>query len=167
MGGCNSRRFKDIYQGIFANKNTEHQELAQQEKIIANLGDFKIKSMKFVDKKEEVFRDNYIIGQCLGRSEYAQVRKCRNKASEIVRAVKIFKKSKMTAKMVRAYHNDLEMLQKLNHPNILELNEFYEDKYRYYMVTELCTGDELFDSIEMKIQQQETFNEREAAQIIT
>ena len=58
----------------------------------------------------------------------------------------------MTPKMVKSYLNDLEMLQKLNHPNILTLNEFYEDQYRYYMVTELCTGDELFDSIDFKLQ---------------
>lgn len=29
----------------------------------------------------------------------------------------------------------------------MKLYEFYEDEKRYYMVTELCTGGELYDEI--------------------
>jgi len=41
--------------------------------------------------------------------------------------------------------NEIEILKTLDHPNILKLYEFYQDEKRYYLVTELCTGDELFD----------------------
>jgi len=53
-------------------------------------------------------------------------------------------------------------LSKLDHPNILKLYEVYTDEKRYYIVTELCKGGELFDEILKK----GIFTEKEAAKII-
>ena len=39
------------------------------------------------------------------------------------------------------------MLKAVDHPNILKLYEFYQDSKNYYLVTEFCTGGELFDRI--------------------
>jgi calcium-dependent protein kinase len=41
----------------------------------------------------------------------------------------------------------VENLKKLDHPNILKVYEFYQDKDFLYIVTELCSGGELFDRI--------------------
>ncbi len=49
----------------------------------------------------------------------------------------------------------------MDHPNILKLYEYFEDKTNVYMVTELCTGGELFD----KIIEFEHFDEDYAAKI--
>jgi calcium-dependent protein kinase len=38
-------------------------------------------------------------------------------------------------------------LRKLDHPNIIKLYETFEDDRNIYMVTELCSGGELFDKI--------------------
>ena len=62
----------------------------------------------------------------------------------------------------KRFAHEIEMLKRLDHPNILKLYEFYEDEKRFYLVTELCTGGELFDEITIK----ETFEEKEAAAII-
>ena len=35
----------------------------------------------------------------------------------------------------------------MDHPNIVRLFAKYEDKKWYFLVTELCTGGELFDQI--------------------
>ena len=35
----------------------------------------------------------------------------------------------------------------LNHPNIIKIYEYYQDKLFYYIVTELCVGGELVDRI--------------------
>lgn len=53
-------------------------------------------------------------------------------------------------------------MKKLDHPNILRLFEIFYDEKRYYLVTELCTGGELYDEVIKR----GTYNEKEAATII-
>ena len=68
----------------------------------------------------------------------------------------------MDQKENERFHQEIEMLKMLDHPNILKLYEFYEDEKRYYLVTELCSGGELFDEIAKK----KFFMEEDAAHII-
>lgn len=46
-----------------------------------------------------------------------------------------------------SFRHEISILKKLDHPNIIKLFEVFEDKDRYYLVTELCKGGELFDEI--------------------
>ena len=48
------------------------------------------------------------------------------------------------------------------HPNIIKVIEFYEDDVYFYIVTELCTGGELFD----RIMEESYLGEKEAAEIM-
>ena len=41
----------------------------------------------------------------------------------------------------------MELLRSLSHPNIIRLYETYDNEGKIYMITELCTGGELFDRI--------------------
>ena len=59
------------------------------------------------------------------------------------------------------FKQEIIILQKLDHPNVLKLYEYFEDDKNIYLVTELCRGGELFD----KIIEEEFFSEREAARI--
>lgn len=47
----------------------------------------------------------------------------------------------------KAFQEEMGILSKLDHPNILKLYEVFQDEKRYYLVTELCKGGELFDTI--------------------
>jgi serine/threonine protein kinase len=51
------------------------------------------------------------------------------------------------------------ILQKLDHPNVLKLYEWFIDNESVYLVTEICRGGELFD----RIVEKEYFKEPEAA----
>lgn len=53
-------------------------------------------------------------------------------------------------------------MSKLDHPHILKVFEYFEDENHLYIVTELCTGGELFD----KIIEKKRFTEAEAAQLM-
>lgn len=53
-------------------------------------------------------------------------------------------------------------MSKLDHPHILNVYEYFEDAVHLYIVTELCTGGELFD----KIIEKKKFNEEEAAKVM-
>jgi calcium-dependent protein kinase len=47
-----------------------------------------------------------------------------------------------------------------DHPNIIKIFEFYQDEGFFYIITELCTGGELFD----KILEEKSFSEKKAAE---
>lgn len=42
---------------------------------------------------------------------------------------------------------DVDILKRLDHPNIIRIYEFFSDPQAYYIVTDLCSGGELFDHI--------------------
>ena len=62
----------------------------------------------------------------------------------------------------RMFFNEMNILRELDHPNILKMYEFFEDEKRYYIVTDICKGGELFDEISNKGK----FSERDAALLI-
>ena len=51
------------------------------------------------------------------------------------------------------------MLKKVDHPNIIKIYEFFQNKENFFIVTELCTGGELYDKIILE----EKFDERQAS----
>lgn len=59
------------------------------------------------------------------------------------------------------FRAEISILQQLDHPHILKLYEYFESDKNFYLITELCTGGELFD----KIIEKEFFTEMEAAHV--
>lgn len=58
--------------------------------------------------------------------------------------------------------NEIEMLKAIDHPNIVKVFEFYAADDWYYIITEFCSGWELFDMITEK----GSFWEAEAAYLM-
>lgn len=58
--------------------------------------------------------------------------------------------------------NEINILKELDHPNIVRMYEFFEDEKRYYLVTEICKGGELFDEVIARGK----FSEKDAAVLI-
>jgi len=54
--------------------------------------------------------------------------------------------------------NEIAILKEIDHPNIIKMYEFFSDEKRFYIVTEVCKGGELFDVICEK----GSFNEADA-----
>ncbi|CAL8094867.1 unnamed protein product [Calicophoron daubneyi] len=59
-------------------------------------------------------------------------------------------------------NNEIEVLRRLKHPNIVQLLEVLEDDDCYYLVMELVTGGELFD----RIVQKGSYTEKDASSLI-
>lgn len=59
-------------------------------------------------------------------------------------------------------NNEIEVLRRLKHPNIVQLLDVLEDGECYYLVMELVTGGELFD----RIVQKGSYTERDASSLI-
>ena len=122
----------------------------------------KIVKSDFIQQNNGSFKEHYQIGQMLGQGAFGEVRKCLHRDTKATRAVKLIKKESMSSEEEQSFKHEISILKKLDHPNILKLYEVFEDDKRYYLVTEMCKGGELFDEIVLKVQ----FSEKEAATII-
>jgi calcium-dependent protein kinase len=58
--------------------------------------------------------------------------------------------------------NEVNILKTLDHPNIVQIYEYFEDQTYFFIVTELVQGGQLFDEITRRGK----FNERDAATVI-
>jgi calcium-dependent protein kinase len=115
--------------------------------------DFKVSAHDFVTEKHCSLNDNYEIKEALGEGSYGSVRKVTHKRTREDRAVKILHKRKLqNPENIQELLDELYILRDLDHPNILKVYESYQDKYCYCLVTELCSGGELFDKIQSKKQ---------------
>ncbi|KAJ3153056.1 hypothetical protein HDU86_005354 [Geranomyces michiganensis] len=61
-----------------------------------------------------------------------------------------------------AVRREMEVLEKIRHPNIISLLDWFETKEKYYLVFDLATGGELYD----RIAKRGKFTERDAVRII-
>jgi calcium-dependent protein kinase len=62
---------------------------------------------------------------------------------------------------METFMQEVEIMKKLDHPNVLKLYEYFIEDDDVYLVTEICKGGELFD----RIVEKEFYPEPEAAQI--
>ena len=67
---------------------------------------------------------------------YGEVRKCLNKETKALRAVKIINKKYLEEDEKKKLLGEIAILKQMDHPNILKLYEFFQDPKRYFLVTE-------------------------------
>ena len=80
----------------------------------------------------------------LGQGSYGKVKKVLHKQLNEYRAMKIVNKK------LASSSNEIEILRKISHPNIVNIFEIFEDKKKYYIMSEFCDGGELFSAIAEK-----------------
>lgn len=98
----------------------------------------------------------------IGHGHYGVVRKCMDRETGEWYAIKSIRKSKVNK--VEILRREIDILKNVSHPNIIRLIEVHEDVKYIHLITELCTGGELFDRIIAKTQSPEGhFSERDAA----
>ena len=117
----------------------------------------------FINHKKADLHDFYEIEDEIGTGRYSRCYRAKNKETGHYFACKELEKGNLTD--YETLMSEIDILIKLDHPNIIKLYEIYEtDKY-IYLIMELCTGGELFNRIIRKTENREIFNEREAANI--
>lgn len=70
-----------------------------------------------------------------------------HKRTGILRAMKSVRKSHVLKDKGTSLFNELGILKRLDHPNIMKLFELYQDEKHYYLVSEFCAGGELADRL--------------------
>ena len=91
-------------------------------------------------KREPITR-LYNIQSDIGQGSYGKVKRVRHKRICEYRAMKIISKQSESAV------NEIEILRRISHPNIMNIYEIFEDKTKYYIITEMLDGGELFEFI--------------------
>ncbi|XP_022661482.1 calcium/calmodulin-dependent protein kinase type 1-like isoform X2 [Varroa destructor] len=97
---------------------------------------------------------------CRGAFSQVVLAESRERAGEML-AVKCIDKKALRGKE-DSLENEVKVLRKLKHPNIVQLLETYEDKNKVYLVMELVTGGELFD----RIVEKGSYTEQDASHLI-
>lgn len=112
-------------------------------------------------KKDEC-STHYKLGKTLGSGSFATVKAATRKADGTKWAVKIIAKQSLGPEDEEALKTEVAILQKVDHENIVALEQIFDCPKNFYMVMEKMTGGELFDRIVSK----EKYTEDEARQVI-
>nr|XP_057931392.1 death-associated protein kinase 2 isoform X3 [Doryrhamphus excisus] len=116
--------------------------------------------------KQQLVEDFYDIGEELGSGQFAVVKRCTEKHTGLEYAAKFIKKrqSRASRRGVRReeIEREVDILQQLQHPNVVALHDVYENRTDVVLILELVSGGELFDFLARK----ESLCEEEATQFI-
>ena len=114
------------------------------------------------DDKSPSVEDKYVLKELLGTGAFSEVRLADSKDKPgLMFAVKIIDKKALKGKE-DSLENEIKVLRRLKHPNIVQLLETFEDKHKVYLVMELVTGGELFD----RIVEKGSYTEKDASGLI-
>ncbi|XP_039609350.1 myosin light chain kinase 3-like isoform X2 [Polypterus senegalus] len=114
--------------------DTSHSPLAPFEHRIVSAKPAPIASFYAIDKQE-----------IIGGGRFGQVHKCTEKSSGLTLAAKIIKAR--GSKEKEEVKNEIQVMNQLNHANLIQLYAAFESKYEIVLVMEYVEGGELFDRI--------------------
>ncbi|KAM9935851.1 hypothetical protein OXX80_004594 [Metschnikowia pulcherrima] len=106
-------------------------------------------------------KSNLTFGRTLGAGSFGIVRYARDNTRKEDVAVKIILKKALKGDE-QLVIDELELLQSLSHPHIVGFRDWFESREKFYIVTQLATGGELFD----RIVQEGRFTEHDASLVI-
>jgi calcium-dependent protein kinase len=130
------------------NNNTNNDELRRQKQIVENENDIRVDNDIIVNRVDGLPSENYDIKKKLGEGSYGVVWRVEHKQTGLPRAMKkIIKNPKNKNESEHDILNEIDILKRMDHPNIVKIFEFYNTPEGYYLITEYCAGGELFQEV--------------------
>lgn len=121
----------------------------------------KIDRQAFITSDRGGLLDKYQVSNVsIGTGTYGSVIKAEDKVTKVVRACKGMKRSNI--KNEARFREEIAIMKRMDHPNIVRLFETFEDHKNIYLILELCSGGELFDAIVSS----GFLNEKEASKLV-
>ncbi|XP_076830175.1 serine/threonine-protein kinase DCLK2 isoform X2 [Brachyhypopomus gauderio] len=105
--------------------------------------------------------DKYKVGKVIGDGNFAVVKECTERATGKEFALKIIDKNKCRGKE-HLIENEVAVLRRVKHPNIIMLIEEVETSSELYLVMELVKGGDLFDAITSSMK----YTEKDASNMV-
>jgi len=106
--------------------------------------------------------DNYDIAEEIGRGAFSVVKKSKHKRTGTEVAIKFIEKKYVDKTDLVLLGREIDIMKKVNHPNVLKLQEVYETDELIALVMELVSGGELF----YKIVEKGNYSEKDAVKIV-
>ena len=133
----------------FKRKNKKSTTLMENSNVIKKL--FRVQMSIPVSQELLVVKqkgnpsDKYIRGRKMGSGSYGTVYEAKNLVFNNTVAMKVIAKHEGMDNL--SIKNEIDILKKLSHPNIVRIYEFYESENYFYLINEYCNGGELFNFI--------------------
>ncbi|KAM3864794.1 serine/threonine-protein kinase DCLK2 [Diretmus argenteus] len=105
--------------------------------------------------------DKYKVGKVIGDGNFAVVKECVERSTGNEYALKIIDKAKCSGKE-HLIENEVAVLRRVKHPNIIMLIEEVDTPSELYLVMELVKGGDLFDAITSSAK----YTERDASAMV-
>ncbi|NXK74388.1 KCC1A kinase, partial [Amazona guildingii] len=112
-------------------------------------------------KRTEDIRRIYEFREVLGTGAFSEVVLAEEKATRKLVAIKCIAKKALEGKET-SIENEIAVLHKIKHPNIVALDDIYESSTHLYLIMQLVSGGELFD----RIVEKGFYTERDASALI-
>ena len=126
---------------------------------------------QLIQKSNRAWYDQYTKVSTLGQGMTGKVYCIKHKETGERYALKTMDASKVSRELLQDLVNEIELLQTLDHPNVIKLHEYFFDgdtvleSSNLYLVMELCEGGELFDRLHA--QEGSHYSEARAAHIVS
>ena len=106
--------------------------------------------IKFIKlQAKDFFNDYDLESHTIGTGLYGIIKRCVHKRSGLEYAVKEIPKLGLPITVVksRGIYKQIQILKEVDHPCVLRIHEFYEDRENYYIVMDYYSGGDLFDKV--------------------
>ena len=94
-----------------------------------------------------VILSDYNLIKDIGEGNFGKVKLAKLKSTKEKFAIKILDKEKLKTQTKSTLFNEIEIISKLNHKNVIHVEKILEDAKNYYIIMEYCEKGELFDYI--------------------
>ena len=150
--------------GVPAKKVDNYSETKMFNESIPKLDESqKINNKDLVKQRKTSVTENYKMICKLGEGGFGAVFKVVDNKSNSIRAMKMIKKESIEMQDDdKKFLKEIEILMKLDHPNIVKVYEYYVDDIYYYLIMEYISGGMLHETIARWI----VFSEKKAAIIM-
>jgi len=92
-------------------------------------------------------QEHYMKIAAIGIGAYGKVFKVKNIHTNHVRALKVINKSPELSLTMVEIAEEIKILKNLDHPNIVQVFESFEDDEHFFIVSELCSGGDLLSKL--------------------
>eukprot|EP00049_Salpingoeca_infusionum_P008510 m.140436 g.140436 ORF g.140436 m.140436 type:complete len:1428 (-) comp14034_c0_seq4:366-4649(-) len=112
---------------------------------------------------ETMIEETYTIHEQLGDGNFAEVYRCTRNDSGMEYAIKVVDKARLIGRREKKMvQQEVEIMQRVDHPHIIKLFYTHETKTNIYLVLELVKGGDLFD----RVVEAGRFTEADASKLI-